>query len=364
MSLTPVTDASTNQIGKIVQNDARLLVERTDYVPLRDDLFKLVSSEISRFQKGMLTRNLLLYGPAGTGKTSLVQKVIETIPRSASLKVVYVNCWLHNTRMAVYSLIAQALGEVIPRRGLSTDEVYVQLVQSVKRSGTKVVLVFDEIDGLLFNKSERLLFDISKGECAPYFCYIGVCDDPKGFTELAERTIQRLNLGQIEVKPYLNGELVRILKSKASVVLVDGAYSDSVIAACAQRADGSAWLACDALWNAALRAERHDRSAIMLEDVTEKENSGVLIEPTVKSKPKALVGLCEEEQLIISILSSGSATSKRLYREFGRKAIRTKRQIRNYLDRLKARSLIRVTAQTDSLLSFKPRMIELTEVMA
>jgi len=64
--------------------------------------------------------NLFIHGDSGTGKTTCVKHVLKEMEEYTSrVRTVYANCWEYSTRMAAYSLIVNALKEILPRSGLS-----------------------------------------------------------------------------------------------------------------------------------------------------------------------------------------------------------------------------------------------------
>ncbi|MCX6770652.1 MAG: hypothetical protein NTX79_01215 [Candidatus Micrarchaeota archaeon] len=103
--------------------------------------------------------------------------VLKGFERSSRVKVVCVDCWRYSTRMAVYSLIARAIGEMLPRRGLARDEVFDRIIEMMEKDGARLLLVLDGLEGLFHNGEERLLDDFC---CmGKLFCVVGITDDAK-----------------------------------------------------------------------------------------------------------------------------------------------------------------------------------------
>lgn len=151
--------------------------------------------------------------------------------KSSRVKAIYVDCWQHSTRMAVYSLVARAIDEMMPRRGLALDEVYGRIIEMMEKDGTRVLLVLDGIEGLFRNGEERLLDDVDRDK--PLFGVIGITNDAKLLAKLSEEG-SYVRLAKMEFKHYRTSELSDILAERAK---------------------------------AALRAERNGRSTVMAQDL-------------------------------------------------------------------------------------------------
>jgi len=132
---------------------------------------------IKPFFEGRQTGNLILHAGAGTGINEAVIRVLKGFERSSRAKVVYADCWRHSTRMAVYSLIARAIGEMLPRRGLARDEVFDRIIEMIEKDGARVLLVLDNLEGLFHSGEERLLDDAcGKGNL---FGVVGITSDAR-----------------------------------------------------------------------------------------------------------------------------------------------------------------------------------------
>jgi len=313
----------------------------------RETETQTIIEAVSPLIEGRQPENLFVYGVSGTGKTTCLKHALAGLASQASnLRVVYVNCWRYYTRMAVYSLIAQALGEVLPRRGLATDEVFNRIIEVANRSSLRVILILDEVDGLFFHKEEKLLRELAQaGDGKPLFGIIGVSSNRsllKGRNELG------LRLAELEFKPYDLPQMAAILEERAKAGLATDSWDSEAVKECARttfRQGGDVSVGLSILSKAAKRAEKAGRTRLTVEDVEMAEDTwsrayGASGRPGERLLEARFGGLSLEEHMLLGILKSGEKTSTAVYDAFCRLEIRTKRQIRNYLKALEAKRLI------------------------
>jgi len=293
--------------------------------------------------------NLFIHGDSGTGKTTCMKHVLKELENHTSrVKTVYANCWEYSTRMAVYALIVTALREILPRRGLATDEVFDRIVDTMEKENTRVLVVLDELDGLFFHNEERLLYELARaGKGKPFFGIIGISNDPYLLMNKDMRIKSSLRMTEFEFKHYKIDEMSEILSERAKMGLLPGSWDKKAIDACAQKAverKSNVRVGLELLWKAAKQTDKQDKKKITAEDV-EQVDKGCLYDSKnqkveecsfeIRSK-----SLTEEERLILEILKTDEKTSSELYLAFCKKLVRTKRQIRNYLKALEAKKLV------------------------
>ena len=132
---------------------------------------------IKPFFDGAQPGNLILHAGAGTGINEGIMRLLKGFERSSRVKVVCVDCWRPSTRLAVYSLIARAIGEMLPRRGLARDEVFDRIIEMMEKDGARVLLVLDGLEGLFHNGEEKLLDDVCGKE--KLFGVVGITGDAR-----------------------------------------------------------------------------------------------------------------------------------------------------------------------------------------
>lgn len=173
---------------------------------------------IKPFFEGGQPANLILHSKAGSGINEAVMRVLKGFERSSRVKVVYVDCWRHSTRMAVYSLIARAIGEMLPRRGLARDEVFDRIIEMMEKDGARLLLVLDGLEGLFHNGEERLLDDVCGRE--KLFCVVGITSDAKLCARIGTK-FGRYEATQLDGKIMLEGMAEQGAGDSSSVKLSD-----------------------------------------------------------------------------------------------------------------------------------------------
>jgi len=325
-----------------------------DYIPTeaiyRTSEMETIADAINPMIQGRKCNNLFIYGPSGTGKTTCMKILIEQLDQSTSRVVpVYANCWEYNTRMAIYYKICEALEIILPRRGLAADEVFDRIVEIMRKNNTSVLVVLDELDSLIFNREDALLYVLSRAseQGKVNFGIIGI-SNKKDLTRLLDaRTVSSLRFTSFEFKDYDKPQLVEILKERAKMALMPDSWSEEVLKECAKigsENNGNARLAMEILWKAAMRAEKRDAKKVEVEDVKEVVKT---MEQRPTKKTYATVSfeefdlrVSDEEKIILDLLKEGEKPSSQVYKDFLEKKKKTKRQIRNYLMTLEAKGLI------------------------
>lgn len=313
----------------------------------RESEIKAIGEAIKPFFQGRRPENLFIFGDPGTGKTACITHILKGLEKHGSrVKLIYVNCWQHSTRMAIYSLVANAIEEMMPRRGLARDEVYGRITELMEKDGTRVLLVLDNIEALFFHREEKLLDDIGRaGNGKPLFGVIGISNDAR---LLAHKEVKgSARLVGLEFRHYSSAQMADILAQRARVGLSPGSWNKEIIEACAQKAvagKSDVRVGLELLWTAAKMAERNGRAKIMLEDVEAADECSFnqSASPLENGYRPSSIALSDEERVILEIVKTGPKSSTNLYLAFFRKLKRSKRQIRNYLGELEAKKLLNI----------------------
>ncbi|MCX6770784.1 MAG: orc1/cdc6 family replication initiation protein [Candidatus Micrarchaeota archaeon] len=347
----------------ITREDVLMPGYNPDSLLHRGSEIKEISEAIKPLFEGRHPDNLFIYGDPGTGKTACIKHILKKLEGNSRVKSIYVNCWQHSTRMAIYSLITKTLEEMMPRRGLARDEVYDRIIEMMEKDGTRVLLVLDDIEGLFFHNEGKLLHDVARaGNGKPFFGVIGISDN--GNLLSSKGVGNSIQFSRLEFKHYSAAQMADILAQRAKLGLSPGSWDGKTIEACAQKAvagKSNVKAGLELLWAAAKRAEKAGRAKITLEDVKAADerrlgNSAGLLENGFN--PSSM-GLSDEQQLILDIVKTGPISSTNLYLAFFRKFYRSKRQIRNYLGELEAKKLLSIQTVDGASPLLNMRVIQL-----
>jgi cell division control protein 6 len=358
-------------------DDASIIVREEvlmpEYYPAellhREAEMQAIAESVRPLIEGRQPDNLFIHGDSGTGKTTCLKHVLKELEEHTSkVKTVYANCWEHSTRMAVYSLIVSALKEILPRRGLATDEVFGRITEIMEKSNIRVLVVLDEMDGLFFQNEEKLLYELARsGKGKPFFGIISISNDQYLLANKDVRIKSSLRLTDFEFKHYTQEQMVEILSKRAKAGLMPGSWNKELIDACAAKAvarKSNVRIGLELLWKAAKHADKADRKKITIQDVEAVDGKSLYDQ---KNKPVEECSfeirsksLTEEERFILEILKGGEKHSSELYLAFCKKLTRTKRQIRNYLRALEAKKLITVEEVEGNNLMLNAKKIRLS----
>lgn len=322
--------------ARIIKNEPALMAQNLEHENLcrKDDEERIISA-IKPIAHGNPCENLFVHGPAGSGKTTMLKHVLDQLKNyNRKVLCLYVNCWYHSTSMAIYTKIADALGEPVSRRGRATDEIFDRIIELMKYQKTPVMLVLDEIDGLMCRDDTRVLHNITR--IAPeeaLFGLIGISNDKNILSRVHTKTRDQLRFTPFEINGYNKEQLFNLLKARAEIGLIEDSYSDEILGRVAELAydnNGNGKFALEILWKSAKHAESKGNTILSLEDIED-------VHSLVNAKEPALR---EEELLILDILKGGQKTSSELYWLFQKKLWISRRQICNYVVGLERKGVI------------------------
>ncbi len=306
-----------------------------DVLPGREKQIEQLALALRPFASGRKATSVLMFGPPGTGKTSSSKYVLQQFKEFAqSAHVAYVNCWQHYTQQSVLAETARLLGLAVPRRGLATDEVRVDLFQFIQKNGIRLVLVLDEADRLFHKKEEALLYDVSRSPLP--LVVVAITNTPDVFERLDPRVKSSLSLQPLDFPRYSPLEVKAILRDRLLKAFKVGACPEEVVGLCAAYAaknGGDARVALDVLWKSGKAAERRGALKVTPDDARAAMAEQDALNASVK---KRMAGALEGEQAILAALDGGPKYSGDLQAELDV----AERTLRRYLEQLAQKRLV------------------------
>ncbi|WP_136591470.1 orc1/cdc6 family replication initiation protein [Salinigranum halophilum] len=234
----------------------------------RDDQLESVVSFLKPALQGNRPPNMLLYGPAGTGKSLIIGAVTQQIvdlckSNSERFGVIDINCQPINTLdQAVYELVQTVAKDVdtavgVPETGVSTKRKYRRLYELINEYYDSVIFILDEIDLLVGRRTNeepaysKLLYQLSRAsntnEIEGRVSVAALTNDPKFMENIDGRAESSFNPRDVYFPDYDATQLRKILENRRDAFRPD-ALSDDVIplvAAFAAQSHGDARKAID-----------------------------------------------------------------------------------------------------------------------
>lgn len=254
----------------------------------RDDQLESVVSFLKPTLQGNRPPNMLLYGPAGTGKSLIIGAVTQQIIELCKSKgerfgVVDINCQPINTLdQAVYELVQTVAKDVdvdigVPETGVSTKRKYRRLYELINEYYDSVIFILDEIDLLVGRRANeepaysKLLYQLSRAsntnEIEGRVSVAALTNDPKFMEDIDGRAESSFNPRDIYFPDYDANQLREILENRRDAFRQDALEDDVIplVAAFAAQSHGDARKAIDLFRGAGdLADERGDE--IVTED--------------------------------------------------------------------------------------------------
>lgn len=332
-------------VEREIFQDERVLMP--DYLPEvmphRERQIEEIAYGLNGAASGKKTENMLILGPSGTGKTSTVRYVLKQLSEYSQRVIpIYINCWESDTRHSILNNIASSLGEFMPRRGISTDEITERINEVLRKEKRIPIVALDEVDRLFASQygEEKVLYDLARAKelFSTDFGVVAITNSDELLVKLDQRIRSSLVQKQIVFKQYSPPELKDILRSRAKLAFYPESLSEEAIPLCAARAaknNGDARLAINLLWKAGKIAEKENAEKVTEEHVRkafEEVGEGEGVEEKLQGK---------EKEIYEFIKGKGEVESSKIYEKFNDE---TDRSIRNYISTLVSLNLI--TAET------------------
>ncbi|GAB3674906.1 Cdc6/Cdc18 family protein [Halopiger thermotolerans] len=246
--------------------DARALA--TTYVPQdlehRDGQISQLAAALEPITDGVGGDHCLVFGPAGSGKTTLAKYVVRKLRQeSFGVRRAYWNCMSGSAKTDVLHGLAQdsGIGNHLPRDGTGASA----FIDAFRATDDHVVAIIDEVDVL---EDETLLLGLGD---LPNVTIVGITIDEDDFFathRLNGRVKSRFSSAEtLRLRKYTHEEVVDILLARIDAGLRPGVIDEPVVEHIADLAAGDAREAIKLLEKATRRVARTDRSRIELADV-------------------------------------------------------------------------------------------------
>lgn len=249
--------------------DARAL--RKSYVPQelyhRDGQIDHLSSALRPITDGDQAEDAFIFGPAGTGKTTIAKYVLGELEREAlDVEWGYVNCISEASKAAVlHELVRDAgCGADLRREGTPTST----FLDRLRGLDGQFVAVLDEVHVLDDMDTLLALYELDNLSMV-----LITLDEDRLFAEFDPRVESRLRgAPKITLDRYREREMVDILKGRVEAGLAPGSISKETIMHIADLAAGDARYAITLLRRAAKHVTEQDGDTITV-DVVERVTS-------------------------------------------------------------------------------------------
>jgi len=249
--------------------DARAL--RKSYVPSelhhRDGQIDHLSSALRPITDGDQGEDAFIFGPAGTGKTTIAKYVLGELEREAlDVEWAYVNCISEASKAAVlHTLVRDAgCGADLRREGTPTPT----FLDRLRGLDGQFVAVIDEVHVLDDMETLLALYELDTVSMV-----LITLDEDRLFAEFGPRVESRLRgAPKISLDRYRQRELADILKGRVEAGLAPGSISKQTIQHIADLAAGDARYAITVLRRAAKQVAERDGDMItreVIDDVTD-----------------------------------------------------------------------------------------------
>lgn len=260
----------------------------------RDEQLESVVSFLKPTLRGNRPPNMLLYGPAGTGKSLIIGAVTQQIIELCKSKgerfgVVSINCQPINTLdQAVYELVQTVAKNVdaevgVPETGVSTKRKYRRLYELINGNYDSVIFILDEIDLLVGRRANdepaysKLLYQLSRAsntnDIEGRVSVAALTNDPKFMENIDGRAESSFNPRDVYFPDYDANQLRQILKNRRDAFRPDALEDDVIplVAAFAAQSHGDARKAIDLFRGAGDLADERGEEEVREEHVRESQ---------------------------------------------------------------------------------------------
>lgn len=240
----------------------------------RDDEIQKLEAALSPLTWRTTPENVVVYGPAGVGKTTTVAHVCDQLEAQSQVQTVRINCWQYNTRSSLLSELLINLGYPWTRKGKPIDEALCRLQEWVAKHRC-VAVVLDEFDR--HRAQTDIIYDLHHVSTAVdnELGVILIANTSPSEFHLNPRSRSRLNYQPVYFARYDADELYAILQDRAEDAFQSDAVTDAVLVRIADHVaetGGDCRHAIELLHRAGRIAEREQAEAVTTDHVSQSLN--------------------------------------------------------------------------------------------
>lgn len=262
-------EKSKNKKG-VLRSETYLTTEYAPDQPVgRDTEVNRIADAVRPLTRRKKPDNLLVYGPAGIGKTTCVRHVFNRLEKESGARSVYINCWKYNTRSSLLTQLLIQLGYPAPRKGKPVDELLSKIREWLdKNKGVAVAL--DEFDQL--DDQTEVIYDLQmlNQEAENSLGIVMVSNRHPTKVQLDPRSRSRLNCQTLQFNSYTRQQLEDILEKRVEQAFRPGSVPDEVIEEIAEKVaenSGDCRTALDLLLTAGRNADNKNQREVTVDDV-------------------------------------------------------------------------------------------------
>ena len=217
---------------------------------------------------GEMSQRVIITGGVGVGKTALAQRFGLDIEEEAkrlgrAVRYLHLNC--REARGSLFFLLRKAVRTLkpeFPERGYSIEDLLEALLTLLDERGLHLLLCLDDVEPLIENEPDALYLltrvQEERLEKPRRLSLIVIAKSIEAFRPLDQSTLSTLQRNIISLNPYTKGQLLDIIKSRATMAFREDAITDEaleLISELAAMEGGDARYAIDLLWRAGKYAE-------------------------------------------------------------------------------------------------------------
>jgi cell division control protein 6 len=218
---------NTDDKGGVFRDRSQLTSEEVEPIG-REEEIERIRDALAPLNHRNPCENLLIHGPAGTGKTTCVKHVFNQLENETRVKTVWINCWQYNTRSSLLTELLIQLGYPAPRKGKPVDELLSKTREWLDKNRC-IAITLDEFDQM--NEKTEIAYDLQllNAKADNQIGVVMISNQPPAELNLDPRSQSRLNHQTLEFQPYTKDELVTILKERAEKAFHPGKVTDTAL---------------------------------------------------------------------------------------------------------------------------------------